>query len=150
MFGILASSSDDVSGGAAVGILLVLFAFAILVIAAMWKVFTKAGEAGWKSIIPILNAYVLIKIAGRPGWWVVLYLIPIVNFVIMIIVMIDLAKSFGKGTGFGLGLVFLPMIFLMILGFGSATYIGPGGVPAARMGGAPGGFTPPPPPPPAI
>ena len=98
---------------------------ALLVIVAMWKVFTKAGQPGWASIIPIYNVYIWCKIVGRPGWWVILMLIPFVNFIILIILSIDMAKSFGKGVGFGLGLVFLGIIFFPILGFGSAQYQGP-------------------------
>jgi hypothetical protein len=97
----------------------------LLVIVAMWKVFTKAGQPGWASIIPIYNVYIWCKIVGRPGWWVILMLIPFVNFIILIILSIDMAKSFGKGVGFGLGLAFLGIIFLPILGFGSAQYQGP-------------------------
>ena len=98
---------------------------ALLVIVAMWKVFTKAGQPGWASIIPIYNLYIWCKIVGRSGWWVLLMLIPFVNFIIMIILCIDLAKSFGKGAGFGLGIALLGIIFLPILGFGSAEYQGP-------------------------
>lgn len=98
---------------------------ALLLIVAMWKVFTKAGQPGWASIIPIYNLYVWCKIVGRPGWWIILMLIPLVNFVISIILCIDMAKSFGKGTGFGIGLALLGIIFLPILGFGSAQYHGP-------------------------
>jgi Family of unknown function (DUF5684) len=97
----------------------------LLVIVAMWKVFTKAGQPGWASIIPIYNVYIWCKIVGRPGWWIILMLIPFVNFIILIILSIDMAKSFGKGVGFGIGLAFLGIIFLPILGFGSATYQGP-------------------------
>jgi Family of unknown function (DUF5684) len=100
-------------------------AFMILIIAGCWKVFTKAGQPGWASIIPIYNVYIWCKIVGRPGWWVILLLIPFVNFIIGIILSIDLAKSFGKGVGFGLGLAFLGFIFWPILGFGSAQYQGP-------------------------
>ena len=104
---------------------------ALLVIVAMWKVFTKAGQPGWASIIPIYNIYIWCKIVGRPGWWVILLLIPFVNFIIAIILSIDLAKSFGKGVGFGLGLALLGFIFWPILGFGSAQYQGPAaGTPA--------------------
>jgi hypothetical protein len=78
-------------------------AFMILIIAACWKVFTKAGQPGWASIIPIYNVYIWCKVVGRPGWWVILLLIPFVNFIIGVILSIDLAKSFGKGVGFGLG-----------------------------------------------
>ena len=100
-------------------------AFTILMIAACWKIFTKAGQPGWASIIPIYNWYIICKIVGRPGWWVILLLIPLVNFIVGIILCIDLAKSFGKGVGFGIGLVLLGVIFFPILGFGSAQYQGP-------------------------
>ena len=100
-------------------------AFMILMIAACWKIFIKAGQPGWASIIPIYNWYILCKIVGRPGWWVILLLIPFVNFIIGIILCIDLAKSFGKGVGFGIGLILLGVIFFPILGFGSAQYQGP-------------------------
>jgi uncharacterized protein DUF5684 len=103
-----------------VGLLIALF-----LIVAMWKVFTKAGQPGWASIIPIYNLYVWCKIVGRPWWWILLMLIPFVNFIIAIILCIDMAKSFGKGAGFGIGLALLGIIFLPILGFGSAQYQGP-------------------------
>src|SRR5712672_3351597 len=98
---------------------------ALLIIVAMWKVFTKAGQPGWASIIPIYNLYIWCKIVGRPWWWILLLLIPLVNFIIAIILLIDLAKSFGKGVLFGIGLLLLPFIFFPILGFGSAQYQGP-------------------------
>lgn len=100
---------------------------AIVMIASIWKIFSKAGEPGWAAIVPIYNLYVLFKIAGRPWWWLLLLLIPLVNLVIYIIVYIDLAKSFGKGVGFGIGILLLSFIFLPILGFGSARYLGPAG-----------------------
>jgi hypothetical protein len=108
------------------GIIWIIYlAVIVLVIAGWWKIFTKAGEAGWKSIIPIWNVLIILKIVGREWWWLLLMFIPIVNIVIWIIVDIDLAKSFGRGTGFGIGLVFLSFIFAPILGFGSDTYKGP-------------------------
>jgi uncharacterized membrane protein YhaH (DUF805 family) len=100
-------------------------AFTILMIAAWWKIFSKAGQPGWAAIIPIYNWIVWCKIVGRPWWWILLLLIPFVNFIILIILIIDLAKSFGKGVGFGIGLLLLPIIFFPILGFGSAQYQGP-------------------------
>ncbi len=115
------------SQGQAPGPLFWIFylAFTILILAAWWKIFTKAGQPGWASIIPIYNLYVWCKIVGRPWWWLLLMLIPFVNFIIAIILLIDLAKSFGKGVGFGIGLLLLPFIFFPILGFGSAQYEGP-------------------------
>ncbi len=107
------------------GIVLVLYiAIIVAVIAAWWMIFTKAGEAGWKSIIPIYNFIVILKIVGRDWWWVILMLIPVVGLIVWIIVSLDLAKSFGRGTGFGIGLAFLSPIFGLILGFGSDTYKG--------------------------
>ncbi|MGB3411805.1 MAG: DUF5684 domain-containing protein [Microthrixaceae bacterium] len=91
-------------------------------VAAMWRVFTKAGYPGWYSIVPFLNISTLCRIAGRPGWWWVLGIIPCVGSVIMIIVWLDVAKAFGKGTGYGLGLLFLSPIFIPMLGFGSSQY----------------------------
>ncbi len=114
------------SGGGigALVFMLIWLAIAVLVIAGFWKTFTKAGKPGWACIIPIYNAIVLLQIAGRPVWWIILLLIPLVNIVILIMVCIDIAAAFGKGTGFGLGLAFLGMIFYPILGFGSAQYQG--------------------------
>ena len=94
-------------------------------IAGMWLIFTKAGRPGWAAIIPFYNIYTLLKVVGRPGWWLILYFIPLVNVVIEIIVFLNLAKSFGKGGGFAVGLIFLPFIFVPILGLGSPRYVGP-------------------------
>src|ERR687892_1700109 len=115
------------SQGEAPGPLFWIFwlAFTILMIAACWKIFTKAGQPGWAAIIPIYNLYIWCKIVGRPWWWILLMLIPFVNFIITIILCIDLAKSFGKGAGFGIGLALLGIIFFPILGFGSTQYQGP-------------------------
>jgi hypothetical protein len=115
------------SQGQAPGPLFWIFylAFTILILAAWWKIFTKAGQPGWACIIPIYNLYVWCKIVGRPWWWILLMLIPFVNFIILIILIIDLAKSFGKGVGFGIGLLLLAVIFFPILGFGRAQYQGP-------------------------
>jgi hypothetical protein len=111
------------SSGAGVGILVVVYiAIIVFEIAALWQVFVKAGRPGWAAIIPFYNYYVMLKVVGRPGWWLILYIIPIVNFIVWIIVAIDLAKSFDKSTGFAVGLIFLAFIFIPILGFGSATY----------------------------
>ncbi|MCL4795888.1 MAG: hypothetical protein KJZ84_15110 [Bryobacteraceae bacterium] len=126
-----------VGGGLAVfGGLFMLFWLAVVVvmIAAVWKVFAKAGQPGWAAIVPIYNVIVLMKIVGRPTWWVVLFFIPLVNFVVAILVCMDLAKSFGQGAGFGIGLLLLAPIFYLILGFGGARYVGPA---AAQPGHAP-------------
>lgn len=100
-------------------------AFALFYIYVGWRLFEKAGKAGWKILIPIYNLVVACRIAGRPGWWVVLFLIPVVNLLPAVLVPIDIAKSFGKGTGFGVGLILLGFIFYPVLALGDATYQGP-------------------------
>lgn len=98
----------------------------LLLLVAYWKIFTKAGQAGWKCLIPIYNFYILLKIVGRPGWWLLLMFIPFVNFVIAIIISLDLAKSFGKSVAFAIfGLIIFSVIGYLMLGFGDAEYKGP-------------------------
>jgi hypothetical protein len=106
---------------------LIAMACAVVVIVSLWKVFSKAGKPGWAILVPIYNIIVLLEIVGKPLWWIVLMLIPFVNLVVGIIVVIELAKSFGKSAGFGIGLMFLGVIFYPILAFGAAQYLGPGG-----------------------
>jgi len=113
------------SSGAGAIVVIIYIAVIVFEIAALWQVFVKAGHPGWAAIIPFYNYYVLLKIVGRPGWWLILYFIPIVNIIIWIIVAIDLAKSFAKTTGFAVGLIFLAFIFIPILGFGPSNYVGP-------------------------
>lgn len=102
----------------------IYFAVIILVIASIWKIFTKAGKPGWASIIPIYNVIVLLEIIGKPVWWIVLFLIPPVNIIISIIATNEVSKSFGRGAGTTVGLIFLPFIFYPVLAFGSAQYQG--------------------------
>jgi hypothetical protein len=107
------------------GLAVPLFALLVLFIAAYWKVFEKAGQPGWAVLIPLYNSYVLIKIAGRPGWWLLLFFIPVINVFLLLAISIDVAKAFGKTIGFGFGLWILSFIFYPILGFGSAVYTEP-------------------------
>lgn len=109
--------------GAGAGLFLVIqLAIVVFFIVTMWKIFTKAGKPGWACLIPIYNLIVLLDIAGKPGWWFFLFLIPIVNLVVMILMLAGLATNFGKGGGFVVGLIFLPIIFYPILAFGSARH----------------------------
>ena len=95
----------------------------VITVIALWKVFTKAGHPGWLAIIPIVNLFVLTKIAGFSYWVGLLYLIPIVNIVLHIIVALRVGKGFGKGAGFSIFLLWLfSFIGYLILGFGSDTY----------------------------
>ena len=110
--------------GPGIGTYIFAIVVALVMVAAMWKVFTKAGKPGWASLIPIYNVIVLLDIAGKPAWWIILFLIPIVNFVMIILTYVGLAQRFGKGGGFAVGLIFLGIIFFPILGFGGAQYQG--------------------------
>jgi hypothetical protein len=119
---LLASSSSGSSSGVLFGFVLLgylLYCFPLAL------VFKKAGKQPWAAFIPIYNIFVLCELVGRPGWWVILFFIPIVGFVIAIIVLYDLARSFGYGVGFTIGLVLLEWIFLFILALNKAEYRGP-------------------------
>ena len=146
--GLMAMGSLMVLGGI---YMVIALAWWILQVAANWKMFTKAGEAGWKSIIPVYGDYVSYKIAWQTTYfWVVFILgiiasvvqgfadpngsntmilmivslIRIIAGIISILYSVKLARAFGKGTGFALGLIFLSPIFMLILGFGDARYYG--------------------------
>ena len=138
-----AAFQEDVSpgsgGGGLIGALfggvffLVWLAVVVLVFASLWKIFEKAGKPGWAGIVPIYNAVVLLEIVGRPIWWIVLLLLPCVNFVVGILLCIDLAKSFGKDVGYGIGLALLGIVFFPLLAFGDSRYVGPAAGAPARV-----------------
>lgn len=121
--------SDELAYGVAAGASAVYFFIVlllyVLLIVAQWKLFTKAGEAGWKSLIPIYNMYVMFQIIYGNGIKFLLLLIPFFNIIVEIAMMIRLAQVYGKGVGFGIGLIFFPNIFTLILAFGDSTYVGP-------------------------
>jgi hypothetical protein len=118
--------SDNAPSPAAVagmGVFAVVYlAILVLMIAALWKIFVKAGEPGWAAIVPIYNAIVILKIVGRPLWWILLFLIPFVNLIVAFVVVFDLAKAFGKGAGYALGMIFLAPVFYPMLAWGDARY----------------------------
>ncbi len=122
------------TNGGFVGIMVIIYiAIVVFEIAALWKVFVKAGQPGWAAIIPIYNLYILLKVIGRPAWWLLLFvvgvIVPFVGWILLIVVSIiiaiDLAKSFAKSSGFAVGLFLLTFIFIPILGFGESRYVGP-------------------------
>lgn len=127
MFTALTTTTDPAAAaaGAGVGGLIGAILGIVLVGLPLYGIFTKAGEAGWKGFVPILNTIVLLKIAGRPLWWILLLLVPVVNIVVAIVLWNDVSKSFGHGTGFTVGLVLLPLIFLYVLWLDGSTYRGP-------------------------
>ena len=135
-------------GGGIVGgflFFLIYMAVIVIVIASQWKIFVKAGKPGWACLIPIYNVIVLLEIVRKPLWWIVLFFVPFVNFVIAIMITLELAKMFGQGMGFAVGMILLPFIFYPILGFGSAQYAGGGmSMPRPMMGGTGMPMAPPP------
>ncbi|HTO01251.1 MAG TPA: DUF5684 domain-containing protein [Microthrixaceae bacterium] len=134
------NTTSEVQLGGAFWVLMGIAALiSIFYIAAMWKIFTKANFPGWHSIVPILNIYTLCRIAGRPGWWVILQFIPCVGTIVAIIVWMDIAKAFGKTELYGIGLVFLSPIFIPMLGFGSSQYWASGPRTSTYGGGPYGG-----------
>jgi hypothetical protein len=94
----------------------------VVMVAALWKIFEKAGEPGWAAIVPLYNLIIILKIIGKPLWWIVLFVVPCVNIVAAVLLAVELAKVFGKGIGFAIGMIVMPFIFYPILGFGSAEY----------------------------
>jgi len=118
---------QDQTLGAALGaiFMIIMLALTVLFFVGFWKVFTKAGQPGWAALIPLYNAYILTKIAGRPGWWVLMLMIPFVNLAFGILLAIDIAKAFGQGAAFGVVLLFLLSgIGYLVLGFGDYRYVG--------------------------
>lgn len=123
-------SSNDVMYTAAVasisvGYIIVCLVLVVVSLVGMWKVFEKAGKPGWAAIVPFYNMYCLFEMSFGNGWLFLLAFVPCANFVVAVMCYFKLAKAFGKGIGFGFGLLFFNFIFMMILGFGDAEYIGP-------------------------
>lgn len=119
---------DDGSGAILGGTLVYLCCVGILlllIVASFWKIFVKAGQPGWAAIIPIYNNYIMQQIVGREVWWLIFLFIPGLQIVWSIVIGLDLAKSFGKETLWGVGLILLPFIFYPLLAFGDAQYQGP-------------------------
>lgn len=122
------TASTAAAGGMVLILGIVYLVVLILAIVSLWRIFTKANEAGWKSIVPIYNYITLLKIVGRPWWWILGLIIPIVQLVVLVIVSLDLAKSFGKSEVFGIfGLFLFGIVGYPMLAFGSAKYVGPSG-----------------------
>ena len=101
---------------------IIYLAVIVLMIASQWKVYSKAGKPGWACLVPIYNLIVLLEIVKKPIWWIILFMIPIANIYAAIVMTHRLSVSFGKSTGFTVGLLFLPIIFIPMLGFGDAEY----------------------------
>lgn len=115
-------STSNEPSGAQIALTVLLL---IIIIASHWRVFTKAKQPGWASLIPIYNTYIVLKIIGKPWWWLIMLIIPVVNIFFVISLSHNLAKSFGKGVGYTVLLLILPFIGYPMLAFGDATYKGP-------------------------
>jgi hypothetical protein len=100
-------------GPVGIGLLVIILFF----IVCGWILFSKAGVPGILSLIPIVNVFFMVKIAGKPLWWFILLFIPIVNIIISLLLCLALAERFGKGALMGIVLFFLPFIGLPILAF---------------------------------
>ncbi len=96
-------------------------------IVSLWFIYRKADKPGWACLIPVYDTLILLRIVGKPWWWIFLFLIPVVNIVFLIWMYNMLSKSFGKRADFTIGLILFPLIFFAILGFGKSQYIGAGG-----------------------
>lgn len=114
----------EAAAGFGAGMTILLIIIGVLMIVSMWKIFTKAGKPGWASIIPIYNFVVMLQIAQKPEWWIILMFIPFVNIIIAIIIAVAIAEKFGKTSGFAIGMILLPVVFYPILAFGDARYQG--------------------------
>ena len=95
---------------------------AVLSVVAMWVVFVKAGRGGWRSLVPVLNLYTLVDIADTTGWKFLLLLIPVVGAIYYVLLTYRLARAFGKGLLFAIGMMLFPPFFMLVLGFGRAKY----------------------------
>ena len=113
-------------GGGGIVTLIVYLAIAVVMVVSLWKVFEKAGKPGWAVLIPIYNLIVMLDIVKRPTWWVILFLIPLVNIVVAFILAMDMAEAFGKSKGWGIGmLAILGVVGYPMLAFTDASYTAP-------------------------
>lgn len=103
---------------------IISLALGVLLIVSMWMIFKKAGKPGWAAIVPFYNIYVEYEITWGSGWRFLMLLIPFYNIILAIQTQVKLAKAFGKGGGFAVGLIFLPYVFQPILAFSDAAYLG--------------------------
>jgi hypothetical protein len=116
-------SSQVLAVGLVFGFYLVVVGIALFTIVSYWKLFEKARRPRWAAIVPIYGAVVLLRLVGKPSWWVVPLLVPIINLVTYLFLCPALARSFGKGNRFAVGLIFVHVVFLAILAFGRAEYV---------------------------
>ncbi len=117
-----------------IGILIIAGPFFVLAYAGYWALFKKASRRGWEAIIPFYSSYVMLKLSGRPGWWLLWFFLPFSSLIISAGITIDFIKSFGKFTlRDKAAAILLPFIYLPKWGFEKKTlYLGPSGSPAFK------------------
>ena len=142
---LLPLQNDAVGAALSLFFLLVALAVVVATVAGQWRVFEKAGRAGWAVLVPFYNQYVTLKIGGNSGWWMLALFVPLLNVLVLFKMFVDVARRFDRGIGYGLGLALLPFVFFPVLGFGDYAYrpeagtvheewTRPGGVRASRPG----------------
>lgn len=105
---------------------LIMVPFVIFFTICYWKIYKKAGEPGWASLIPFYSDYALFKIACGSGWLFLLTLVPFIGSFAGLYCRYKLSIAFGKDVWFALGMILLPVIFMPMLAFSKDTiYIGP-------------------------
>jgi signal peptidase I len=116
------------------GLLIICAPFFIAVYAGLWKLFQKAGEPGWKAIIPFYSSFIMLKLSGRPGWWLIWVFIPAATWIISAGIVVDFIKNYGKfSIRHRAAAILLPFIYLPKWGFESKTiYLGPSASPAFK------------------
>jgi hypothetical protein len=112
------------SDGGGLAVLLFQLLLIVLQLAGMWAVFAKADRPGWAALVPIYNLYIMLRIGENAWWWLLVLIVPIVNIYALYKIHAGVARAFGRGIGFGLGLAFLGVVFFPILGFGDYRYRG--------------------------
>ncbi|MGV3706226.1 MAG: signal peptidase I [Arcticibacter sp.] len=109
------------------GLWLFTIIFVVLTLVGMWKLFEKAGRKGWEALIPVYNMVVMLRITGRPLWWIILLVIPVINLIVWLGLAVDFAKSYGKNSFLAhAAAVVLPCIVFPLWGFDkNVVYLGP-------------------------
>lgn len=119
-------SRDEVFESIAVALLALLAIsalYSVIALAVTWRLFCKAGKAGWYAMLPGYNWWLFLEISGMPGW---LVLLPFVNVAVtMLVAPFELASRFGRSGFFALGLIVAAPIFYPLLAFGSSQYNAP-------------------------
>jgi hypothetical protein len=130
----MAAGNAAAAGGAMAIVMMLIYAvIGILMLVTGWKLFVKMGKPGWNAIIPIYSTYVLVQALNKPMWW---FIVAILFSPFSIVILWELCKAFGKGTGFFVATLFFGIITMPMLAFGSATFTAPPAAPAAPAAAA--------------